>query len=82
MATNPTITLPRINMGVNPLLPAGTGTTTPRTPFFNPTPISRGQYMSGPVDFYSQTLDTTGVGVTSTPGLDEEDKEEESGTSN
>ena len=82
MATNPTITLPTINMGANPLLPAGPGTTTPRTPFFNPTPISRGQYMSGPVDFYSQTLDTTGIGVTSTPGLDEEDKEEESGTSN
>ena len=78
MATNPTITLPRINMGVNPLLPAGTGTTTPRTPFFNPTPISRGQYMSGPVDFYSQTLDTTGVGVTSTPGLDEDEDKDKS----
>ena len=32
--------------------------------------------MSGPVDFYSQTLDTTGIGVTSTPGLDEEDEED------
>ena len=76
MATNPTITLPTINMGANPLLPAGPGTTTPRTPFFNPTPISRGQYMSGPVDFYSQTLDTTGVGVTSTPGLDDDDDDD------
>jgi|TARA_Y100000289_G_scaffold20294_1_gene19552 hypothetical protein len=77
MATNPTITLPTINMGANPLLPVGPGTTTPRTPFFNPTPISRGQYMSGPVDFYSQTLDTTGIGVTSTPGLDGDDDDDD-----
>jgi len=86
MATNPTITLPKINMGANSLPPVGPLTTTtsttsttstpPRVPFFNPTPISKKQYMSGPVDFYSQTLDTTGVGVVDAPDLDEDEDED------
>ena len=67
MATNPSVTLPTINMGAG--IPAGQ----PRTPFFNPTVISKQQYLSGPVDFYSQTLDTTGVGVTGAPSLDEDE---------
>ena len=74
MATNPTVTLPTVKLptiDMGPGIPAGQ----PRTPFFNPEVITKKQYQSGPVDFYSQTLDTTGVGVVDAPDLGEDEDE-------
>jgi len=64
MATNP-VSLPTINMGTRK--PS-------RNPFFEPTVISTGEYFSGPVDFYSQTL---GTGIQSTVGDEDESEEDQ-----
>lgn len=53
------------------------GQTTQNTPFFNPDPISTQDYLSGPVDFYSQSLgQATGIQVTD-PNADDKDEKEE-----
>ena len=53
------------------------GQTNQNTPFFNPDPISQQDYLSGPVDFYSQSLgQSTGIQVTD-PDDDEDKKEKE-----
>jgi len=53
------------------------GQTTQNTPFFNPDPISQQDYLSGPVDFYSQSLgQSTGIQTTDSDDDKDEDKEE------
>ena len=55
------------------------GQTNQNTPFFNPDPISQQDYLSGPVDFYSQSLgQSTGIQVTDPD--DDKDKEKEEDT--
>lgn len=71
MATDPTIGLPRLDIGAQPTVDMTGGTN--YTSFFNPESISEQQYLSGGVDFYTQTL---GTGIQSTV-MDEDKSEEE-----
>ena len=71
MATDPTIGLPRLDIGAQPTLDMSGGTN--YTSFFNPESISEQQYLTGGVDFYTQTL---GTGIQSTV-MDEDKSEEE-----
>ena len=71
MATDPTIGLPRLDIGAQPTVDMTGGTN--YTSFFNPEGISEQQYLSGGVDFYTQTL---GTGIQSTV-MDEDKSEEE-----
>jgi hypothetical protein len=53
------------------------GQTTQNTPFFNPDIISQQEYLSGPVDFYQQSLgQSTGIQTTDPDDDKDEDKEE------
>ena len=53
------------------------GTTNQNTPFYNPDTISQQDYLSGPVDFYSQSLgQSTGIQTTDPDDDKDEDKEE------
>jgi len=70
MATNPTTTLPKLNIGSQPTL--NMSGTPDYTSFFNPESISEQQYLGSGVDFYTQTL---GTGIKST--VAEEEKPEE-----
>ena len=70
MATDPTIGLPKLDIGAQPTLNMSGGTN--YTSFFNPESISEQQYLTGGVDFYTQTL---GTGIKST--VTDEDKSEE-----
>ena len=70
MATNPTTTLPKLNIGSQPTL--NMSGTPDYTSFFSPETISEQQYLTGGVDFYTQTL---GTGIQST--VTDEDKSEE-----
>ena len=70
MATNPTTTLPKLNIGSQPTL--NMSGTPDYTSFFNPESISEQQYLGSGVDFYTQTL---GTGIQST--VADEDKSEE-----
>ena len=67
MATNPTTTLPKLNIGSQPTL--NMSGTPDYTSFFSPETISEQQYLTGGVDFYTQTL---GTGIKST--VTDEDK--------
>ena len=71
MATDPTIGLPRLDIGAQPTVDMTGGTN--YTSFFSPESISEQQYLSGGVDFYTQTL---GTGIQSTV-MDEDKSEEE-----
>ena len=70
MATNPTTTLPKLNIGSQPTL--NMSGTPNYTSFFSPESISEQQYLGSGVDFYTQTL---GTGIQST--VTDEDKSEE-----
>jgi len=63
-------TLPRLDIGAQPTL--NMSGTPDYTSFFNPESISEQQYLTGGVDFYTQTL---GTGIQST--VTDEDKSEE-----
>ena len=71
MATDPTIGLPKLDIGAQPTLDMSGGTN--YTSFFNPESISEQQYLTGGVDFYTQTL---GTGIQSTV-MDEDKSGEE-----
>ena len=76
MATDPTIGLPRLNIGAQPTL--NMSGTPDYTSFFSPETISEQQYLTGGVDFYTQTL---GTGIQSTlPDEDESEEEVEEDT--
>jgi hypothetical protein len=70
MATDPTIGLPRLDIGAQPTVDMTGGTN--YTSFFSPESISEQQYLGSGVDFYTQTL---GTGIKSTVA-DEEKPEE------
>jgi hypothetical protein len=72
MATNPTTTLPRLNLGS--MSNISVSSTPSYTSFFSPETVTSEQYLGGGIDFYTQTL---GTGIQSTVPIEEEDQEEE-----
>lgn len=76
MATDPTIGLPRLDIGAQPKLNASG--MYDYSSFFRPKTIDEQQYLAGGVDFYTETL---GTGIKSTvPDEDESEKETEKET--
>ena len=71
MATNPTTTLPRLNIGTQSTINMTGGTD--YTSMFQPETISEQQYLTGGVDFYTQTL---GTGIQSTVSDEDESQDE------
>ena len=71
MISNPTTTLPRLNIGTQSTINMTGGTD--YTSMFQPETITEEQYISGGVDFYTQTL---GTGIQSTVSNEDESKDD------